>query len=299
MKIKILISSINGPIGYELVKYLKKKFYVIGCDCQPFGLGREICDEFYKSPHGSSKLFLSFLQKMSLKVDQFFLFADEEIYNLSENRNNMSTVIKKTLISPHETIKFCNNKSDLKKYLKNFLYLPKDNANKIIVKPKIGRGSKNQLILNDNSNGYSKFFSKDNNFFVEEFIEGKEYTVDCIFNKDYKLDFLLARERVIKSNISIVGKIVKDSKIIMFIEKLSKKLKFIGNVNIQIIINKQKKIFLTDINPRISGSIIFSIAAGFNPFAMASDILLKKKITKPKEIKYGKTLFRYWKTFQI
>ena len=68
------------------------------------------------------------------------------------------------------------------------------------------------------------------------------------------------RERVIKSNLSVVGKIVKNKEINMFILKLSNKLKFVGNVNIQVILNKKKKkFFLTDINPRISGSIIFSI----------------------------------------
>ena len=64
---------------------------------------------------------------------------------------------------------------------------------------------------------------------------------------------------------SIVGKIIENKKIYQFIKKLSDKLNFIGNVNIQLIVNKQGKIFLTDINPRISGSIIFSIKAGFNP----------------------------------
>ena len=43
---KILVSSMNGPIAIELISYLKKKFYVIGCDRQSFGLGKKICDEF-------------------------------------------------------------------------------------------------------------------------------------------------------------------------------------------------------------------------------------------------------------
>ena len=90
------------------------------------------------------------------------------------------------------------------------------------------------------------------------------------------------RERVIKSNLSVVGKIVKNKEINMFILKLSNKLKFVGNVNIQVILNKKRN-FLTDINPRISGSIIFSIKAGFNPFLYAKKILNNKIVNLPKK----------------
>ena len=259
MKYKILISSINGPLGYELVKNLKKNFYVIGCDSQAHGLASNICDEFYLSPHGNKKEFLTFLKKISIKVNQIFLFADEEIFNFSQNRNKFKNILSKILISDQKIINLCNNKLKLKEYLKNFKY--------------------------------------DKNFFVEEYIDGKEYTVDCIYSIKNELIFTLIRERVIKSSLSIVGKIVEDKKIYDFVKKLSDKLKFIGNVNIQVIVNKKGKIFLTDINPRISGSIIFSIKAGFNPFLYAQKVLNKKKILIPKKIKYGKTYYRYWKTY--
>lgn len=298
MKYKILISSINGPLGYELVKYLKKYFYILGCDSQSYGLGSKICDEFHLCPHGNSKDFLIFLNEINPRVNQFFLFADEEILNLSQNRHKYKEVILKTLISSHETINLCNNKLQLKKYLKNYFTLPKEKAKKIIIKPLIGRGSKNQIILTENISKFYKTFNEDRNFFIEEFIEGKEYTIDCVYNFDNKLIYALIRERIIKSSLSVVGKIIKDKKIIEFIKQLSKRLDFIGNVNIQVIVNKKNKIYLTDINPRVSGSIIFSIKAGFNPFTFAKQILNNKITKPPSKIKYGKTYYRYWKTFK-
>ncbi len=297
MKYKILISSINGPLGYELIKYLKKYFYVIGCDSQKYGLAQYICDEFYLCPHGNKKEFLTFLRKISFKVHQIFLFADEEIYNFSQNRNNLKSILSKILISDSKTINLCNNKLKLKEYLKDTVNLPKSTGIKTIIKPIVGRGSKNQIILKKNSKKFLRNFKYDQKFFVEEYIEGKEYTVDCIYNLKNELVFMLTRERIIKSSLSIVGKIVENKKIYQFIKKLSDKLNFIGNVNIQLIVNKQGKIFLTDINPRISGSIIFSIKAGFNPFLYAQKILNKKKFLLPKKIQYGKIYYRYWKTF--
>ena len=294
---KILVTSMNGPISFELVSYLKNFFYVIGCDCQPFGLGNKICDEFYLSPKGNTKKFLNFLKKFEKKVDQIFLFADEELLNVSKNRKKIGNIMNKVLISPHKTIEICNNKQKMKNFFETKSYKPQTRNEKIIIKPKIGRGSKNQIITSNNTNKYYSFFSLNDDFIIEKFIEGQEYTIDCLFDKKGKLFFALPRKRIIKSNLSIVGKISKNYKILNFIKKLSKKIKFIGNVNIQVIIDSKNKIHLTDINPRVSGSIIFSIMAGFDPFSLAFLIKSKKKATIPKNINYEKTFYRYWKTF--
>lgn len=299
MKYRILISSINGPLGYELVTYLKKSFYIIGCDKQPYGLGKMICDEFYICPDGSKKKYLQFLDKMSSKVDQFFLFSDEEILNLSRNKNRYKNVYSKTLMSQSKTIELCNNKIKMKKFLRNDINFPRDKGKNLIVKPIIGRGSKNQIIIkNKISSNIKKIISNNKNYFIEEYVDGKEYTIDCVYDYSHKLIFALPRERIIKSNLSIVGKIIKNNKIIEYVNKISKYLNFVGNVNIQVIVNNKNKIFLTDINPRISGSIIFSIKSGFNPFIFSKNILQRKKINKLKNIKYGKIYYRYWKTFK-
>ena len=71
---------------------------------------------------------------------------------MSINRKKLKNVINKILISPNKTIHLCNNKYLLKKFLKKDLYKPIREYNKIIIKPKIGRGSKNQIILNDSKN---------------------------------------------------------------------------------------------------------------------------------------------------
>lgn len=299
MKYKILISSINGPLGYELVKLLKRKFYIIGCDQQPWGLANIVCDEFYLCPKGNSKKYLNFLKSISSKVDQIFLFSDEEILNVSKNRKKLRNIYSKILISDNKTIGLCNNKAKLKVYLKNYIKFPGDNSKKLIVKPKIGRGSKYQIIIDKTKDIRIKNeISKSKKYFVEEYIDGKEYTIDCVYDFENKLIFALPRERIIKSNLSIVGKIVKNNRIVNYVKQLSKYLKFIGNVNIQVIINKKNQIFLIDINPRVSGSVIFSIKSGFNPFEVSKKILKKQNINEPRNIKYDKIYYRYWKTFQ-
>ena len=215
------------------------------------------------------------------------------------NRKKLRKIYSKILISDNKTIELCNNKAKLKVYLKNYIKFPGDNSKKLIVKPKIGRGSKYQIIIDKIKDIKIKNeIKKSKKYFVEEYIDGKEYTIDCVYDLENKLIFSLPRERIIKSNLSIVGKTVKNNRIVNYVKQLSKYLKFIGNVNIQVIINKKNQIFLIDINPRVSGSVIFSIKSGFNPFEFSRKILKQKKINEPRNVKYDKIYYRYWKTFQ-
>lgn len=298
-KKKILITCLNGPISYELVNYLKNFFYIIGCDENYYGLGNKVCDEFYKSPNGKSKKFIKFLLRHEKKVDQIFLYSDEELINVAKNVSSKSLLFRKLLISPFKTINLCNNKFKLMNYLKSSEFnFPPKSGSKIIIKPKIGRGSKNQLVLSKKA--FNSFIKNkiQNNYIVEKFIEGKEYTVDCIFDKNHRLVDHLARERIVKSNLSIVCRLNHSKIIKKFILKISKKIPFVGIINIQFIIDKKNKIFLTDINPRPSGSIIFTLLSGLNLFVLSNNILFNKKLKNYKKIKSEKIYIRYWQTYK-
>ena len=79
MKKKILISAANGPIMRSLILLLKKKgFYIIGIDASIIGNADTFCDEFYKSPKGTSKTFPKFLNKLSSKVEAIYLSSTLE-----------------------------------------------------------------------------------------------------------------------------------------------------------------------------------------------------------------------------
>lgn len=294
MKNKILISCANGEISYDLISYLKKKYSVIGIDNNKIGLARKICDEFYLCPKGNSKEFPIFLDKISKKVDAIFLFADEEILNISKNFKKLKNIGKKILISDYSTINICNDKKKLENELRNVIRIPKFKKNKTnLIKPTVGRGSKNIIVLKDKKLIHQ--FTKNNKYLVQEFIKGTEYTVDCFFEKQGLLHQYVARERVVKKNVSIIGKVVKENKIKKIIDQISNKIKFKGLINFQFIKSK-KNYFLIEINPRISGSIIFSIKSNFDVINLSIEHLKNKPLKKNK-IKFNKFYFRYYKTF--
>ncbi len=288
MKTKILISAANGIIMNSLIKTLKKNFYVIGIDSEVHGSGAYICDEFYLSPKGTDIRFLNFLKNLGKKVEYIFLFVDEEINLINKNRKKLSSIIKKIIISNNKTLNICLNKSKFHNFcIKNNFNVPGLNyKKKMLAKPIFGRGSKNIFEIT-NFNDF-KFFKSKQNYIVQQFIKGKEYTVDCLFDKNGKIIFALPRIRIVHKGVSIVGQIVKDKNVLLEINKISNKLKFFGPINIQLIKDKRGKIWFLEINPRLSGSVEFSIKAGFNPL---NYFIPKRKFVISK-IKYNKVFKR-------
>lgn len=283
MKTKILISAANGIIMRSLVKELKKKFYVIGIDSNDKGDAKRYCNEFYLSPNGASYDFILFLKKIAKKVDFVFLYVDEEIRKINMYRKTLNSLKKKLILSEKKTIDICLNK-------KKFFYFCKKNkincpsekyTKKMLAKPIYGRGSKNIFTIK-NKLEYN-FFKSKKDFLIQNFINGDEYTIDCLFDINGNLIFALPRLRIVHRGESIIGKIVKNQKLINFVIDFSKKIKFYGPINIQVIKDKNNKIWVLEVNPRLSGSIEFSIKAGFNPLSYFS---IDKK-SEFKKIKYN------------
>lgn len=284
---KILLSAMNGIIGYEILNHLKKKYYVIAIDSEPNGIAKQIANKFIVCPQGNSKEFIKFIKKISTKVDLMFFYVDEELQNISYNLKSKH-ILNKIIMSNSDVINLCLNKKKFYNFLgKNNILHPKIKlSSPAFVKPIFGRGSKNCLLIKNKN--LLRYYMHTKDFITQEYIQGKEYTVDCYFNKVNELIFSLSRERIVKSNISISNRVLMKTELNKIIKKVSKVCKFYGPINFQFIIDiKTKKPYLIEINPRLSGGIIFSIYSGFDPISMAIDEYFDNSYKIPLKIKYG------------
>ena len=273
MKKKILITCANGVTSYKLFSKLKKNFIIYGIDINNIGVGKTQCDYFFKSPFPKNKKYIDFLNKILNLVDLAFIYSDEEIQAVLKYMNKNSPNFKKLVLSKEDTLKKCLDKSLFNQFIKSkknsFFKIPTVKLNKKnIIKPKKGRGSKN-ILITKNKSIINFFLKKEKDFIVQEFIDGKEFTIDCYFDKYGNLKEYLLRERLIKSSVSLSCKIIKKNKIKKHLIFLSKLFNFIGPINIQYI-QKGNNFYLIEINPRLSGSISFSIEHGFDPFKLAA-----------------------------
>jgi len=126
---------------------------------------------------------------------------------------------------------------------------------------------------------------------VQEYESGSEFTLDVVADRESSLRVVLCRERVaVKSGISVKARIVDDPELAKKAESIVKLLGVVGPCNIQFINGK-----CTDVNPRFSGGLGLSLAAGVNVPLVSIKIfeglpLHKDEVSFKKDI----AIVRYW-----
>jgi len=131
----------------------------------------------------------------------------------------------------------------------------------LFIKPRKGRGSIGAFPVR-NQKEYLFFTDYIKDPVVQTYLEGKEFTVDALFDHMGKLIRCIPRYRlVIRSGVSDRGKTFINTRLTELIERIGNTFSFRGAINIQGKIYNDSISFF-EINPRFSGGIQLSAAAG-------------------------------------
>ncbi len=229
----------------------------------------------YKVPLVMDPNYLSTINHIIKKENVSLIIPsiDQELMLWAQHRDEFLDRGVCVSISPPETIKICNDKWETFKFFKaNRIpfpnsYLPEMLTYRmqypLFIKPRDGRGSVQAHIVR-NKKELDFFTEYVHNPLVQDYLLGKEFTVDAFFAQDGRLISYVPRYRlVVRSGVSDRGRTFKNEKLAKWIEKIGLRLKFRGAVNIQGRIYKRGITFF-EINPRFSGGIQLSTAAGPN-----------------------------------
>ena len=282
---RILISAAGGPVAVNVIKYLKEQgYFVIGMDSNSDVAAKFICDKFYSSPiisEPNKQKYINLLK--SIEFDIFYPWLDEELKLISE-KEFPESLKHKIIISPPSTINLCLDKILFHSYCtsKNILVPSKTDSVPAFIRHRYSRGSKGaQLIIHKE---LLSAYRSTHDILSTEFIDGDEFTIDVLTDNNGQFMFAVPRQRIISSNVSLCGRVNMDDELIEYAKHIVQKFKFRGPINIQVI-RSNKKIYMIEINPRISGTCILSIEAGFD--------LFKEQFTLP-TIKNGLVMYRYF-----
>lgn len=131
----------------------------------------------------------------------------------------------------------------------------------VYVKPRFGRGSVNVFAVH-NETQLRLFLEYVPDAIVQDHLAGKEFTVDVLSDFQGRVLSIVPRERlVIRAGVSDKGITRKHAEVIAFAEELAEKLQIVGPANIQCKWDG-REVSLIEINPRFSGGIPLTIAAG-------------------------------------
>lgn len=208
------------------------------------------------------------------KIDWIIPTTDADIYNFAKNKEYYEKAGIKILTSNLRSIEICNDKKRFFEYFartkisvpKSYFSLEeaKNNSLKypLIVKPLQGFGTKHTYVLK-NEKELNFFYDYVDGPFLQEYIVGKEYTIDALLDLKGQPISVVPRERIhTRAGVSDVGITTDDQDLIDFGLEVATSLKFIGPINIQCILQDDGKLDLIEINPRFSGGISLTLASG-------------------------------------
>lgn len=198
---------------------------------------------------------------------------DTDLLLLSEERERIESESGAVvLISSTEVISICRDKINTQKFLEeNEFKIPKMYSEEeldsgeiefpLFIKPKSGSSSINTFKVN-NIEELATYRSLIKEPIVQDFMEGKEFTVDVFLDFDGNLITVVPRLRMATRSGEISkGKIIKDREIIEDIKRLVEVLKPIGHITVQLM-KTNKGIEYIEINPRFGGGAPMSIQSG-------------------------------------
>ena len=308
MKILIL-SAIKKKLLLKLFYNESKKynFKIIVADSNltqnNINFGKKYCEIILKSPQYGIK-YIKWLSKIVIKYNIKLVIPtnSKEIFYTEKLRN----IIKKKTGGfltgvPINIATIVNDKKKLFNFLKkNKIETPQvyslknniDNYKKIVIKKRFGQASKGLKIIRNinkkNKNISRKIYDKNN--IIQEYLQGDEYGLDILNNFKRKYEGVLVRKKILmKNGETKIAKIIKPEKFTNLSKKISKIIKHVGPIDVDVIRLKNKN-YVIDINPRFGGGYSLSHKAGANIPGFLVSLIKRKKSLKQKFLKqnFGK-----------
>lgn len=224
-------------------------------------------------------------------IDLIVPTIDTELEKLSENREKIEKSTKaRVLVSDFEAVATCCDKFKTAEFFEeNGFGYPRVIGQKdvesgnykfpLFIKPLNGSSSINAFKVNNQKE--LEFFSEYvKEPILQEYVSGKEYTVDCFSDFDKNPITIVPRLRIAtRSGEVLKGKIEKNAHIIADVKRLVNDFGFIGQVTVQCFLCDDGSIKYIEINPRFGGGAPMSIMAGADSCENLYRLLLGEKLT--------------------
>lgn len=265
----IAISSIGSSPSVGLIKCIKKadeNIKIIGFDINEYGYtaGSMLVDNFYKIPPYNHELFITkLLEIFQIEgVDMFIPIHDFEIKVVAENIEKFKDY-KVIIPSIHNVNLFSNKYKSSIDMNKIRVQIPKildeNYTLKRIIRKNVSVGSRGIRILHS-----MEKVNIESDEFMQEYIDGEEYTVDICCDLEGNPVLIIPRIRLeVKAGVATKAKLVYETGLIEICKKILTKYKVPGLLNIQFI-KKENQFYFIELNPRFGGSSISSVLGSYN-----------------------------------
>lgn len=287
---KFLFTCVGRRV--ELIQVFKNEsirnnidLIIYGTDYSTSAPALFFCDEKREICKISDSNYINELLKICKdeNIDLVIPTIDTDLLLLSQNKNEFLKIGTRVLISDEDKIQICRDKRKTADYFNDCgLLTPKtyDNVEKYnkgfpcFIKPLNGSSSINAFKV-ENAADLQLFSSRVDDYIIQPYIHGIEYTVDIFCDFNGNATCITPRIRLaVRSGEVLKTQISNDSQIIEECKLLTEKFKPCGPITVQLIHEQTTgKNYYIEINPRFGGGAPLSILAGANSVRVLFDLL--------------------------
>lgn len=282
----LLVTSAGTASAVNVIRALRmseRNLRIVATDQDPWAAGLHLADRFEISPSARSAAFVPFLLELCRREKVEFLMPihSSEIQIIASVSDALETQGVRTLLASASVVSKCDDKREMGRLATSLgVRIPETFAEPfqdaprfpVFVKPNRSSGSKGSGIARD-ADELASLTGPLEDPLVQECVEGRECTVDCLVARDGTILSLSPRWRTkVQGGQSWRGETFHDSVVEEACRILIGGLGIVGPCNLQFIQRRDEWIFL-EINPRwAAGGLMLTVHAGANlpVLAMAS-----------------------------
>lgn len=237
------------------------------------------------------------------RIDLVIPTIDTDLLVLSENKNRFEEIGTKVLISSPDMISICRDKNKTSSFFDtcglkapmpvNDWTLYKGDY-PAFIKPKDGSSSINAYKV-EKEEELQLYASQIDDYVVQPFVDGKEYTIDIFCDWDGNPISIVPRERMqVRAGEVLKTRINLDSKMIEEAKKLCEVFQPCGPITVQLIQDQNTGVnYYIEINPRFGGGAPLSMKAGARSAEAIIKLLLNEEIKEIAEVADGAVYSRF------
>lgn len=283
----ILISAVCGDIGYSAVQATRKEVKrIVGCDIRTDSPVSNLLDQFYRVPATSETdryidVIINIIKREG--VGFFLPVSEPEIKVVNERRGAFECLGVKLLINKPIIVENFLDKFKTVQFLKSIgIQTPKTAILKdydgsfgfpLIVKPRTGYGSRKVWKIEDSIDLDYICRKDEGGLLVQEYIgtDTDEYTTG-VFSDGKTVSSISFKRRLGADGTTIEASLTNEVHLLNLASKLAKAVDLVGSINIQS--RRFMNQFIPfEINPRISGTLLFRKEFGFDDLIWWIDVL--------------------------
>lgn len=310
MKHKVAITGVGGGVGQSIIKALQNSEYsLVKIDADPtaaglYTKGNSYLGEYVKEEKKYIERIIEVCKKEKCKI--LFPGLDAELFVLSKNKDIIKAETgTEVVVSNPDVINISDDKLLTSKFLQtnNFPYPLILNASEyknfnypVIVKIQKGGARSQGCFKINNIKEFDNLLNKIklDDFIIQEYIEGDEYTCGTVYiDKFYGA---IPIKRILRDGDTHKAFVKKNKDMQDFLQNVISTLKPFGACNVQLRVDKNEfKIF--EINARCSGTTGIRSLAGFNePLSICNYLI--HGVSPQLDFKEISVL-RYWKELVV